>query len=238
VDRERYLLWRHDIFDHEPQSDVSTWWDETGGESEETLGMEAESRWLPDLDELIKFITHLCANAKSELVPFSQRQVGDGLWYLVASSTFLQNVLSGPRNEQNPSWRERPPLKARLECIRSTYQLFTEYLGPQYHRQSTDRALKQTIGYWWEFFPLPNPAFVDLDGGAFKPMYIRGDTGSSPAPAEIAESQAYIDEVLGVMERLLELRDPAFFDPVLRALPRWYEPTGKARALEEKFADR
>lgn len=227
------------FFFNRPQTQGRGWWDsplpEEGGDAAVWDAIcEGHRLWGRDRPRLTALLTRTLKNCKEDLASFSPDQVGDGLWYLLTRGDYFRSALvhqNPPSQENEPSWEEKRGL------IRACETLFADYLSPMFHANSIPPRLRDVGEFWWEFFPPPNPIFTGTTEKGIRSIYVGvGAPETPPTADEVARSQAYYDEVLGVMERLLERRDVTIFHYVYWNLETWNEPTGKARALGRKYA--
>lgn len=168
-----------------------------------------EADWASDKQRLCAFLTHTFKDAGSLLTRIDDRDAEAGLWHIIGAGRTLQYVLRG----STPYGVNEPPLpswEARRDCIRSTYYLFSDYLGG--HGLTVD-------GMWWEEFPKPYPNALSIKEGESLPP----------------ESQAYYGEVLDVLERLLKHPDRKLAKLAFQGLAFCQEPSGRAKNLEIRY---
>lgn len=178
-----------------------------------------EPAWYWDIDEpsvnlskplVVEYATRLFQNSGSLLAPYSDEQLNQGLWYLIGEST---TDLYALRNLEIP-------LEARLECIRSIYEVYRQCFLPRctqhlsYMDEPGAGPLNGICYMWWDIFPL---------------------YGQPKDPLRKA-----IDEAcMSVMKETLELPSEACQEAALHGLGHWglyYED--QCKAIIEPFLRR
>ncbi|MFI5345404.1 MAG: hypothetical protein ACHQ51_03415 [Elusimicrobiota bacterium] len=209
IDMKLYSEWLKFHFDRPAWSERKPYAESSPEEQARFNALsEREVFWDDDPRRQLAFLTHTFLNAPSVLPSFTRHQIGEGLWDLT-------DTISRAMHSKVPSWDEKRDL------IRSVYTLFADFFAKDGVSHSTTEAI---FHKWWEEFPFPSPwydSYSKKRGIALPP-----------------ESQAYYDEVLAVMEKIMQIGEIGCYDSVYHSLDIWQEPTGKAERLKREYATR
>lgn len=163
----------------------------------------------------VAYLTKLFEHAPHVLMPFSETQIAQGLWYLVsARSSHLYELLN-----PDVAWSERQ------RCISSIFTLFERFFSPRCSSYFSDGKTQETesnkasplttICYmWWDSLPI---------------------AGTPDDPSRIEVDRAFLD----VMGRLLDLPAAICQESALHGLGHWHLTyPHDVEALIDRFLDR
>ena len=176
--------WITHIFDH-PVTDPAWYW-----------GDNAEY-WDCSADTMVDYMTQLFEGAEDVLMPFSDAQVDQGLWWLVSSSG--SQYVFALRDEA-------VPLSSRLICIQSMETLFETCFSKRCsahlsHLDEAGRSPLNSICYmWWDVIP------------------IHGLTKNAP---DRSDSAAIDEACLNVIQKILNMNSIACQESGVLGLLEW-----------------
>ncbi len=155
--------------------------------------------WSPDVGdatpaEIVSFMTRLFASCGNKLAPFDDRQVAQGLWYVVSpgNSDCMFDLY-----DRGVGWDER------CASIRSMFALYRDCFAHRCEDAETNEVspgnrINGVCFMWWDVFP----------------------SGGSEDTTD--QERASVDrELIGVMAHALELRHLACRESALHGLGHW-----------------
>jgi hypothetical protein len=193
--------WVKYVFDHRFEEDVGDRWYH-----------QIDRVWWDEMKSpviTITYLTQLFENIREIAVPYSDAQLGDGLWFLCdnACSSHMFTLLD-----------VSVPLANRLRCFEAMYQvyegLFAPKCSPSLGHLSEDSNMLNLVCYmWWDIIPIYG-----------KP--------NEPERAEIDKT------VLEVMAKTLELNSVACQEGALHGLGHWcdYYPQKVGKIIDDFLA--
>ena len=143
---------------------------------------------------------------------YSLAQIDQGIWNLLGESLAIHSVL----------WDSSIPVRERLECIRSTYFVFADFVA-----KSEVEEMETCFYMWW-----------DLLGDAFwwqPKLYSAGIKHGEMSRLD-SESRALADGMFETLAHILELPDSRTQDCALHGLGHLHHPAGRERV--QKFIDK
>jgi hypothetical protein len=159
----------------------------------------------------VAYLTNLFENATRVLMPFSDAQVNEGLWFL--ASPACSNHMFALLNQGVP-WSERK------HCISSILTLFEHFLALRCspHLSHLDEPganpLNAVCYMWWDIFPV---------------------SGKPDDPSREEMDEAFLE----VMRRTLDLSSDACRESALHGLGHWHiEYPQQVEAIIDGFLDR
>lgn len=190
--------WIGYVFDH-PAAKPEWYWDE-----------DAEY-WDGPAEVTVKFLTQTFEHSGDVLLPFSDAQVNQGLWFLASPSCsdYMFAVLD-----------ETVPWPDRRQCIRSIYTLFEECFAKRCspHLSHLDEPganpLNSVCYMWWDIFPAygqpDNPARAEVDSEFLnvmeKTLYLDSDACCESALHGLGHWQLYYPETVAIIDGFLAQR--------------------------------
>lgn len=210
-----FAEWVTYVFDHPaPDSGIPKWARSSEALMDRPWYLESDSDWWDSSaypKVTIAYLKNLFENATSVLLPFSDAQVREGLWFLVSPS--CSNHLFALLDTGVP-WSERK------HCISSIFTLFAQFFALRCspHLSHLDEPGANPINavcyMWWDLFPV-----------AGKPK--------NPTRQQMDEM------FLEVMRRTLDLASDACRESALHGLGHWcFEYPAQVQAIIERFLKR
>jgi hypothetical protein len=135
-----YDAWIEHGFDHEVRPHRNPWFFDLD-----------PPWWDPEPVVAVSYLTRLFTSSRASLKPFSDRQIAQGLTYLVSTSASGDNGWLYTRTV---------PTQARLGCVEAIYRLFADLFAPRVlpalghlSEPGADSALNIVCYMWWDEFP-------------------------------------------------------------------------------------
>jgi hypothetical protein len=164
----------------------------------------------------VSFLTQMCRRFEEIGRRFTLGQVNQSIWMIVGADFDLIRNL----------WDNAIPLEQRIECIRSMYFVYSDFVA-----KSDVRVMENCFDMWW-----------DLIGDSFWCQLNFFDRGKNSLKVEHGEtskldsdSRALLDAMFETLERILKLPDRRTQHYALHGLGHLHHP--KVRRLVQKYID-
>lgn len=172
---------------------------------------------LSDLDDegvasplvIVEHMTRLSTTFAETAAKFSLEQINAAIWAMFTYGSFrLQKHL----------WLPSVPLQHRIDCIRSMYFVYSEYVA-----KSTVPVMENCFSMWWDFV-----------GSGFWEQFI-GKIKEGDVAALNEEQRALLDAMFDALSKILALPDERTQGYALHGLGHLHHPG--VRQLVQQFLD-
>jgi len=143
---------------------------------------------------------------------YSLSQIDQGIWNLLGESLEIHSVL----------WDPSIPLESRLQCIRSMYFVFRDFVA-----KSQVEEMETCFYMWWDLL---------ADAFWWQPKLYKAGVKPGEMSKLDGESRAVVDAMFETLARILELPDSRTQDCALHGLGHLHHPAG--RESVQKFIDK
>jgi hypothetical protein len=168
---------------------------------------------MPSSPEIIvEYMTKLFSEFGQIAPKYSLSQLDQGIWNLLGESLALYGLL----------WDSSIPLVKRLECIRSMYSVYSDFVA-----RSDVEVMENCFDMWW-----------DLLGHGFwwqLKLYEAG-TKTGDVRKLDSESRTLLDVMFDTLRRILELPDPRTQHFALHGLGHLHHPS--VQGTVQEYIDR
>jgi hypothetical protein len=146
-----YQTWLTHVFDHQPDA-VNKWF----------YALDDSDWWNPFTHprETVTYVTRLFADPLDALAPYSDAQIGEGLWYIVsAGNSDMMFALFGSTSPPHLPPAPWPKLEACLDAMVHFFEVVMaprcgSRLGQQEALDTYPPALNTTCYMWWDIMPI------------------------------------------------------------------------------------
>jgi hypothetical protein len=180
----------------------------------------AECAWSRP-ETAVSFLTRMCRNFAEISRKYSLGQVNQAIWMVIGADFDLIDHL----------WDNTVPLNDRLECIRSIYVVYSDFVS-----KSDVEIMENCFYMWWDLMAdsfWRQPDFFDHGG------INEGRSSMKVEQGEISKldgnSRALLDAMFETLQRSLDLPDGRAQQFALHGLGHLHHPG--VRELVEKYID-
>jgi len=152
---------------------------------------------------LVNNLTKLFAQFGQIASKYTLAQVDQGVWGMWGANLRLYELLFGPP----------VPLTSRLDCIRSMYQVYSDYVSKL--EREPDPDIESGFYMWWDFI---------LHGFWNSSRPVIAGTYRGDASKLDAESSVLLDVLFGTLTRILAIPNGASQQSALHGLGHLYHP--------------
>ena len=164
---------------------------------------------------VVNYMTKLFSNFGTIAPTYSLAQIDQGVWGLFGENLRIHRFL----------WNDTVELEDRLQCIRSMYFVFADFVG-----SSKIAEVDSAFFMWWDLFLFSFWVDMDLKNGPGRTYDIS---------VLNADERAVVDTAFATLTRVLGLPDLASQFAALHGLGHLHHPdvSGAVQAYIEKHAD-
>jgi hypothetical protein len=220
ISRLDYVEFVKLIFDHpEPESQFGDKW-----YMERTLELS-----ISRIPTVLEYLIALCKSFSSVAAQYTMKQIDQGMWLLmgpggqpdptIPDCLFSRNTYCCPEHP-----REEAPLELRLECIRSFYFLYADFVA-----HSSDEVMGNSFYMWWD--SLFCEFWVNVESR--RDRLDRFGTAAATGYSQLDnDEQLVLDTMFHTLTRILEIGETLCTEAALHGLGHSNHPAA-SRVVQE-----